>query len=325
MSIEAIEWAIKYAPPMPAQLVATLAGLANHADSKGRGAFPSLATLAAYTCKSERSVRRDLRDLAELKLIRPGDPSKTAHLPSDKRPEVYDLAIELKVPGGRAGDDEGTRASARTLASSRARGGRRKPSSGDTRADVDVRGDADVRADVDVTSGGTSTSQRGDVGVRQTVIEPSVEPPPPLPPQRTAPTTGNHGGGGSSADPNINRAQLLLSRLPAPWTLGPADAAAIAPQLAETANRLGWPINDQLAAAICTNPGGMNNPAEILAKKRIPNLLPYATVYRPPSLLPPACPACLAENPAAAKNKHWRARDGRRCTECHPDAAPAAA
>jgi hypothetical protein len=189
LSTDALKWAIEEAPPMPAQLVATLAGLANHADTKGKGAYPALAKLAAYTCKSERSVRRDLRQLEELKLIRPGDPAKVAHLPPDKRPEVYDLAMERKVPGGRAGDDEETRTSARTLASSRERGratrqakkSRSGSNSTSERADVDVRGDADVRADVDVTSGGTSTSQRGDVhvttGGTSTSAKPSFEPP----------------------------------------------------------------------------------------------------------------------------------------------------
>lgn len=176
-----MKWAIEQAPPMPAQLVATLAGLANHADAKGRGAYPSLPKLAAYTCKAERSVRRDLRQLEDLGLIRPGDPRKVAHLPSDRRPEVYDLAMETTVPGGRAGSDGRTRASARTLASARARGGKKKASSPAYRADVDVRGDADVRADVDVTNGGTWTSQRGDAHVTNggtpTSAKPSVEPP----------------------------------------------------------------------------------------------------------------------------------------------------
>lgn len=171
-----MEWAVEYAPPMPAQLVATLIGLANHADAKGRATYPSLARLAAYTCKAERSVRRDLRDLEALGLIRPGNPARTAHLPTDKRPAVYDLALEKKVAKGRAGADEGTRASARTLASSRARGGKKKPSSDEMREDVGVRPDVDVPPDAHVTSGGTWASQRGDVGVRQTVIEPSDEP-----------------------------------------------------------------------------------------------------------------------------------------------------
>ena len=160
-----MDWALEKAPPMPAQLVATLSGLARHADKKGRGAYPSVARLAAYTCKAERSIQRDLKQLRELGLIRLGDQSKAAHLPEGKRPEVYDLAVERTVPGGRASADEVTRTSRVTLASSRRRGGKKKPSSEDATSgltgDVDVRGDVDVTGDADVADGVTSTSQEG--------------------------------------------------------------------------------------------------------------------------------------------------------------------
>jgi hypothetical protein len=165
VSKEAMDWALELAPPMPAQLVATLSGLARHADKKGKGAYPSVARLAAYTCKAERSVQRDLKQLRELDLIRLGDQSKAAHLPEGKRPEVYDLAVERTVPGGRASGDEATRASRVTLASSRRRGGKKKPRSGDATSDltddVDVRGDVDVTGDADVADGVTPTSQEG--------------------------------------------------------------------------------------------------------------------------------------------------------------------
>ncbi|XIG78690.1 hypothetical protein C1N81_39400 [Streptomyces sp. SGAir0957] len=160
-----MDWALEKAPPMPAQLVATLTGLARHADKKGRGSYPSVARLAAYACKAERSVQRDLKQLRELGLIRLGDQSKAAHLPQGKRPEVYDLALHLVVPGGRASSDEVTRTSRVTLASSRRRGGKKKPSSDsatpDMTGDVDVRGDVDVTGDADVADGVTSTSQEG--------------------------------------------------------------------------------------------------------------------------------------------------------------------
>lgn len=162
MNREAIRWVVELAPPMPAQLVATLTALAYHADKEGRGAYPSVPRLAALACKAERSVRRDLRELERLKLIRPGDPAVVAHLPADKRPAVYDLAMERTVPGGRAGDDDQTWTSARTLASARARGGRKRPSSDQEstpkREDVDDRGDVDVRADAHVPSDRTPTS-----------------------------------------------------------------------------------------------------------------------------------------------------------------------
>jgi hypothetical protein len=161
-----MKWAMEFAPPMPSQLVPVLCGLAYHADSKGRGSYPAVPRLAAYACKATRQVRRDLRQLEDLKLIREGDQSKAAHLPADKRPTVYDLAMERVVPGGRAGEDDRTRASARTLASSRARGRAtreaKKTSSRQVsdveRPVVDVRGDVDVRADVDVPSDRTWAS-----------------------------------------------------------------------------------------------------------------------------------------------------------------------
>lgn len=160
-----MDWALEKAPPMPAQLVATLTGLARHADKQGRGSYPSVARLAAYACKAERSVQRDLKQLRELGYIRLGDQSKAAHLPQGKRPEVYDLAIGWVIPGFRTGSDEVTRASRVTLASSRRRGGKKKPSSedapSDLTGDVDVRGDVDVTGDADVADGVTPTSQEG--------------------------------------------------------------------------------------------------------------------------------------------------------------------
>lgn len=140
MSTEAMTWALKKAPPMPAQLVTTLLGLAEHADSKGCGAYPSVPTLAAYACKDPRSIRRDLTALEKLGLIREGDQSKAAHLPADKQPKVYDLAIELVAPGGsRAGKGDESKKAAREMTSSRRRGGRAKSAE---RGDVGVRSDS---------------------------------------------------------------------------------------------------------------------------------------------------------------------------------------
>ncbi|MFE0699155.1 helix-turn-helix domain-containing protein [Streptomyces sp. NPDC058872] len=170
MSVEATVWALKFAPPMPPQYLGTLLGLADHADPKGRGAYPSIPTLAAYTCKSERSVQRDLKGLRETGLIRSGDESLVAHIPADRRPEVYDLAVERVVPGGRAGDEE-ARAAVAKLASSRARGGKKSG----------VTSTSPGRGDAHVTTGVTPTSERGDVdvanGVTPTSPKPSFEPP----------------------------------------------------------------------------------------------------------------------------------------------------
>jgi hypothetical protein len=95
MSLEAVGWALRDAPGVPAQCVGVLVGLADHADKHGRGAYPSAGTLAAYARKSERQVRYDLRMLVEAKLIRPGDQSAVVKYPPNRRPVVYDLAMEL--------------------------------------------------------------------------------------------------------------------------------------------------------------------------------------------------------------------------------------
>ncbi|WP_432138947.1 helix-turn-helix domain-containing protein [Streptomyces sp. bgisy154] len=181
MSLEATVWALKYAPPMPPQLLGTLFGLADHADKHGRGAYPSVRTLAAYACKSERSIQRDLKELAKLGLIRDGDQSAADHIPQERRPHVYDLAMETTVPGGRAGDDEVTRASRVTLTSSRARGGRKTAAHTQGGVTPTSGGDAHVTGDTDVTSGVTPTSKWGDAhvatGVTPTSPKPSFEPP----------------------------------------------------------------------------------------------------------------------------------------------------
>ncbi|MGW7350903.1 helix-turn-helix domain-containing protein [Streptomyces sp. NPDC054784] len=208
MSLEATVWALKFAPPMPPQLLGTLIGLAEHADARGRGAYPSVPTLAAYACKSERSVQRDIKSLLELSLIRRGDQRLADQLPADKRPEVYDLALERCVPGGRAGD-EAARTELAALTAGRARGGR-QGERGDAHVTSDgvtptSPGDAHVtpRGDAHVASGVTPTSQRGDVGVTQTTHEPSIEP-------KDKDSSAN--GRASTDSPNEPRAQTASKK-----------------------------------------------------------------------------------------------------------------
>jgi hypothetical protein len=181
LSLEATVWALKYAPPMPPQLLGTLFGLADHADKHGRNTYPSVRTLAAYACKAERSVQRDLKELTKLGLIRAGNQNAAAHIPAERRPYVYDLAVEKTVPGGRAGDDGVTQASRVTLTSSRARGGRKAAAHKQVGVTPTSGGDAHVTGDADVTSGVTPTSEWGDAhvatGVTPTSPKPSFEPP----------------------------------------------------------------------------------------------------------------------------------------------------
>lgn len=94
MSREAISWVLRDAPGVPAQCVGVLVGLAEHADKTGHAAYPSAVTLASYSRKSKRQVQYDLALLVDLKLIREGDQSHTAKYPVNRRPMVYDLAME---------------------------------------------------------------------------------------------------------------------------------------------------------------------------------------------------------------------------------------
>jgi hypothetical protein len=203
-----MRWALELAPPIPAQLVATLAALAFHADKKGRGAYPSANRLAAMACKDKRSIQRDLRALVALGLIRLGDQSKASHLPTGQRPEVYDLAVERTVPGGRISSEGVAWASRVALASSRRRGGKKKPTSGpDSEAstgDVDVTGDTDVTGDVDVPGGVTPTSQEGWRGRHPNQpTEPTTEPKDSCSP----PAAENEADGGLFAVPPVAKAK----------------------------------------------------------------------------------------------------------------------
>lgn len=89
-------WALEEAPDVPAHCVGTLMGLANHADPQGRGAYAGQKLVADYARKTDRAVRNDLTQLAELELIREGDQRIAAHIPADSRPVVWDLALERK-------------------------------------------------------------------------------------------------------------------------------------------------------------------------------------------------------------------------------------
>lgn len=116
MSVEAMTWVLRDAPNLPSELVSTLMGYANHAGENGAGAYPSHDTIAKYTRKSVRQVRKDVARLALLGLMRLGDQRMVAHIRADRRPVVYDLPLELRqelddlssttcrvVPGGTTG------------------------------------------------------------------------------------------------------------------------------------------------------------------------------------------------------------------------------
>jgi len=93
VSVQAIAWVLDEAPGVPARLLATLIVIANHADTYGKGAWPSQATMARQTRKSDRAVRADVLQLEELGLIVRGDQRIVLHIRSDRRPVVWDLPM----------------------------------------------------------------------------------------------------------------------------------------------------------------------------------------------------------------------------------------
>ena len=96
MSIEAVSWTLNDAPDVPPTALVTLLGLANHAHPDGRAAWPSQARLAHYGRKGVRAVQRDLVELERRGLIRRGNQHHVQHMPTDRRPVVWDLAIERR-------------------------------------------------------------------------------------------------------------------------------------------------------------------------------------------------------------------------------------
>jgi Helix-turn-helix domain len=153
MSIEAMSWALREAKGVPPHAVATLIGLANHADHEGRGAYPTQRLLAQYARKDVRQIRRHLADLKAAGLIRPGDERLVAHLPADRRPQVWNLVLDQSEQPEPDSDD-------RTPTT-----GREGPG-GHERPDVEDHPDTHDRS---------WKAERPDADVLQTVLEPSQD------------------------------------------------------------------------------------------------------------------------------------------------------
>jgi hypothetical protein len=308
VSIEAIIWALKAAPDVPQQCVSVLIGLADHADAGGRGAYPSHDLLATYTRKGARQVRRDIQTLAELKLIRLGDQRKARHIRPDKRPVVWDLAVE-RARG--VADDRGV-VHDRSSKTSRpvdnpASGGLYTPP---RLVDNPASGGSP-------TTGGTLTTGRaGPSGGSCTSYEPSLnlKPPPPRYPQQSqlwpapVPGTGN---------PEEEKQKQAEDR----------DLAALVVEVQKA--RPDWTaasILDALAApAVAERPAELVRPAMLLmATKHRDTRLPHRfgsngpwwtgamNARRPVAGRPAWCRECDEETRLTHEDRP------RRCPRCHP-------
>lgn len=95
MSMKALEWAMYEVPAemVKGALLRILLTLADHADTKGEGAFPSQKRLCALTGYSRRTIQNGLHELEASGLIVKGDQRLTEHY-GRHRPIVWNLSME---------------------------------------------------------------------------------------------------------------------------------------------------------------------------------------------------------------------------------------
>jgi predicted RNA-binding Zn-ribbon protein involved in translation (DUF1610 family) len=99
-------WALdaRQTGPLPAETRLVLVALADGTDATGRHGSFSKPTLAARLGVTTRTVQRAFALLEDLGLIRPGDQARVEYIRADRRPKVWDLALDgvqvvIKVTG----------------------------------------------------------------------------------------------------------------------------------------------------------------------------------------------------------------------------------
>lgn len=105
MSFEAITWALNIEGLVDATSRVIILGLASHAKKDGTAAWPSVKTLSEYAVCSERTVHRRLRDLEASGYIVRGDQQLVSHIPSGRRPVVWDLPVGIAIWQAGRGDN----------------------------------------------------------------------------------------------------------------------------------------------------------------------------------------------------------------------------
>lgn len=99
MSVNAVDWALRFAPVDAKHNGAArvLMCLANVADDEGRNAHPTHRKLAAWCKCSVSTVKRHLSWLEANGLIRRGDQRQAGHFSEWHRPVVWDLCLENRL------------------------------------------------------------------------------------------------------------------------------------------------------------------------------------------------------------------------------------
>jgi hypothetical protein len=294
MSVEAITWALNAAPVDAPHLITLLIGLANHADAAGRGAAPSQRRLAHYTRKKDRSVREDLAALEALGIIRRGDPRRVAYLPADRRPVVWDLAME-----------------------------RRRDTPADLDAGIEPRSGRAATALADIAAIEVAGNQ-GAVGHRSVPQRrPHAVPGGGTPPPGTNTMTSagadreavhrrrTKGLEEENLQPSLEAATRFLLELPDPWRIGQLTAARLAPAVV-AAFTDGW-TEHELRERLSASPGGVKSPGAVL-RARLDDL---PTRARGPARPVEWCGECASPRSRFVPQKDHPDRLTW-CPRCHP-------
>jgi hypothetical protein len=96
VSLAAILWALTEADTGDPAEALYLVAMADNTDGQGRGCWRSMGTLASHARMSRRTAIRVQQRLEAAGLIRPGDQQLVAHIPSNQRPRVWDLAMPYR-------------------------------------------------------------------------------------------------------------------------------------------------------------------------------------------------------------------------------------
>lgn len=95
MSLQTMVWATTLSGPSKCGIGdaahLTLIALANYTDPKGRSAWPSQSTIAKDRGVTDRTIKRHFGELEDAGLMRRGDQMLVRHIPSNRRPIVWNL------------------------------------------------------------------------------------------------------------------------------------------------------------------------------------------------------------------------------------------
>jgi len=89
-------WVKRDAPVQDAQELAVLYSYAEHANPDGTSCYPSIATVACDARCSISTAQRKVKALLSRGVLRYGDQELVSHFRADRRPVVYNLAMELR-------------------------------------------------------------------------------------------------------------------------------------------------------------------------------------------------------------------------------------